>query len=1366
MIACGLVTVSDSPDASVAAGHAVLIAGYPSAPDGDEATPLLRRIGEILLASPTHWRLRLLSPLGDEHDAPHRLGIKRALAQLGQRGASSSLLAIAATVHEAPSGPALVTAAEYFAYPEDATLSLAWIGERVRAVLDEDPDRARAFALVLSLRAAERRATSEDARRWLAALGLQDHPALVLVDASSQGDPLLAALAAGLLGEGVDPQTGTVTVRGLGRALVERAPSVAHTLAAAAASTFYVGPALAHRLELERALSATSSTTAHAPRGEAGAPLPAGLLGTVLAGRIRVDEELAQSATSVVYRGRQLAVDRDVAIKVLHGEVAADEESRRLFAHEIQAVGRIDHENVVRIYHADVTPDGRLFFAMERLDGEDLQRAIERGAVPAERARALMRQLLSGLAAVHEAGLVHADIKPGNAMLVPRRDGGERLVLIDFGLSRLRPGEVDARGAKSVGGTPAFMAPEQLQRGRVDPRSDVFAAGLVMVAMLTRWQRCSRAQLTPAPHELDGIEPGLRAPLLRALAIDPSARFSTATAMAAALAGEVLHDQPLLPLPPPFRRLAPFTEEDSARFFGRARDLESLVSQAISRRLVLLTAPSGTGKTSLLRGGLVPRLKAIGADPRYRSCRDDPNGWLRELAAAEGARRVVLVDQLEVLDEEADEAVDPLAQLVSLARSGAWPSDLHVVLSVREDHLPRMLGRLPRLDELVLFRLAPLARVDAHEAITRPLAEHRCVIAAELLERLLDDLEAAAAEIGPELGWGKRTGIYPPHLQLACSVLYESLTAGESEITLAHYQGLGGLAAIVGEHLDRVMESELAVDEVAIARDLFLALVTATQDRAAREEEDLLGSVGAAHGDKRVGAVLEVLRKQGLLARSSRDGGRLVWELMHDSLVPRVLSWIDRRDLARRQILEQLRHHLRRSKPERPSLLSRGELRELRAHPRLADALEEEWARRSLDPSAWTPKRLIARSRQMARRTAGATFSIAALALLAVGAAALDRARSAAATAREQTLRDRDQGHFVLELAPFDWDAEAMKQLPRSPSDLPALRWTLHRPDAEDRDHVGAPLEEARLVRGAPVTSGMVRRQLVEAPGGAAFLVVEGRGRAGERCAPSVVPLRALPGYASRNGAPPVLRIPVPTCQASLADAVEIPAGPFLRGGAGEPPAAKRLKNPVLSKSRRVELGRYRIDRFELTNAAIAPLVEIASLTGIRPPVYVKAPQLEGADAPAMPATNLTWAMARTYCAFWGKRLPTSEEWEKAFRGGLTLLDGSVNPVPMRTTAWGTATIIGFANISLHESFARLAKVGGYASDLSPFGLYDMTGNASEWLVAIPNYDGRYIRGGNWGDTVPGNFTEFTASDNPRPSDAHDYRYGARCVQD
>src|SRR5262249_1741156 len=159
----------------------------------------------------------------------------------------------------------------------------------------------------------------------------------------------------------------------------------------------------------------------------------------------------------------------------------------------------------------------------------------------------------------------------------------------------------------------------------------------------------------------------------------------------------------------------------------------------------------------------------------------------------------------------------------------SWPhdADVSVVLSVREDFLARLLGSSRRLDEsIAILRLTPLDMDGARAAIAGPLAEHRLTMEPALVAVLLGDLQPAAAAVGAQMGWGATAVVYPPHLQLACSVLVEALGPGEAALTLERYRALGGLDTIVGEYFERVLDTELDADDAAVARELLLVLVT------------------------------------------------------------------------------------------------------------------------------------------------------------------------------------------------------------------------------------------------------------------------------------------------------------------------------------------------------------------------------------------------------------------------------------------------------------------------------------------------------------------------------------------------------------
>jgi len=1107
---------------------------------------------------------------------------------------------------------------------------------------------------------------------------------------------------------------------------------------------------------------------------------PDPVLGSILPGRFRIDARIAAGSFGAVYRARQLTVGRDVAVKVIHAGVDPFSEDGRLFVHEIQAVARIDHRGVVRVYQADVTDDGRLFFAMELLAGRDLQASLASGVVEPAHAVALGQQLLAALDAAHRAGIVHADVKPGNAIVVDDGDR-QRLVLVDFGLARLR--RLDAY-ATSVGGTPAFMAPEQLHAGKVDARSDQFSAALVLVALLTGWTRRRASELAPPRAVIEAIgDPAVGAALSRALSRAPEERFPTVTAFAAALAGHALAAPPR----PPFRGLAPFTEDDRATLHGRDGELARIAELALYRRLVIVTAPSGVGKTSLLRAGVVPRLAALSATAHYVSCRtDDVTTLAAALSrAAPGDRGadglvVVIVDQVEAALETGHgtpgaTAAAAMRLLAAAIAHAATRRPAHTVLSVREDFLAWLLDRLPdRGDGAPIVRVGPLDADGARDAITRPLAERGLAIDGDLLGLLISDLTAAGKRLGGELGWSRPAPVYPPHLQLACIVLHDGLAAGDTTLTLQHYRAHGGFDAIVGEHLERVLDG-LTPRDGAIARELFLALVSGTHLRSARTEAELVDALDPPRR-ARLTAVLETLQRQGLVVRTRRADGELVWELIHDSLVPRVVAWVDRHDLSRRRAVELVRYHMRRSRPEAPSLLSRAELREVGEHARAVAALDDEWRRGHASAAAapaWSPATLVARSRQIHRRSMIAAAALVAAVVAGIGVAVAERWRADAERRAEAARRDADLGLVSFELTAYDRAPAPSDPTAVRIAELPALSWTLRTPSFDDPDEPGDPLAEERFRR-FPVQlsrDGRIRVDPAEAPGGAAFLIVDGRGRGATRCGPSILPIRSLPGYSHRGAGPQVLHVAVPTCQVTLADTVEIPAGPFVFGGVGVPPPF----DPADSAGRTMEqtraLAGYRIDRTEVTNAAFAPFAAMQSVTGIAAPKYIATTDLRLAGDPQAPVSALTWREASAYCRYLGMRLPSSEEWEKAMRGGL-VIDGKDNPAPRRNYPWGTTAAAHRAN--LIDEKLGLQRVGSFPGDRSPYGVLDLAGNLSEWILPAPaELDHQplpaqardyAVRGGNWDQTTAVELAGYMVIENPRPGDTRSFRNGVRCV--
>lgn len=1337
-------------------GSALLIAGF-GAPgithiDGQEVH-VLGQIGEALLATGARWHVRRLTAALGERTLSDRRTIKRTLNELSaDQEVRIAVMVLLARFIRVAGELTLVTGPDADEFPEDTTLPLSYIRERLAAA------RARQVITIVS------GCGDGEPAEWLAALDITAahhrpeatlHHAIVAIDApAGPANPIVNSLLGALCGDALDPRRGAITMASLSSFLSTRAAAVrgsdAHEVIAEP-------PPFGGLYDLRRA-----APTVFPPRKDA----PEDLTGMVLPGRFRLDEVVARGTFGTVYRARQLAVDRDVAVKVLHGDIDPRSEDGRLFVHEVQAVGRMDHPNIVRILQADVTYDGRLFYAMELLEGTDLEAyGSAAGKLPIDDAVEVVCKLLEALAAAHDAGLVHADVKPANVIVtVPARATGAanaggapasskskgkltrladaRVVLVDFGLARLRtPGGT----TESVGGTPAYMAPEQLTAGRVDSRSDQFSAALVLVWLVTGWRRPNALTMLPAAEVL-GQFGKLTSVVTRALAASPDKRFLNVRDFSAALQGAAGPPSDQSHRPMPFKKHAPLERGD--RLYGRDEDLARLTEAVLYRRNVVYTAPSGTGKTSIIAAGLLPRLEELGIFAVYHRARPgnaaaltaaiDPSA--PSLAAAidafhhhRGGKLVIVVDQLEA-------GISDPGFVESLFASDRWPADadVSVVLSVREDHLARVVAISQASQANVrIERLPPLSIEGAREAIEQPIAAAHLTITPDLLTALIGDLAHAAAAIAPEMGWRATPAVYPPHLQLVCSVLCESLAG--TTLELAHYRRLGGFDAIVGEHLDRVIESELAGRE-QVARDVFVALVTSGNERALRSERELLAITGAKHASEDIALVLEVLRTRGLLLRIRGDV-EPAWELTHDSLVPRVLAWIDKKDLARRRALEVVRFHLRRSTPDTPSLLGRKELRELARYTNAVTELDAEWTLRDdKDAIGWSPSRLVAHSRRSWRRRAGTVIGIVAIALT-VGIFGIVRWQIGEAHAREEErLRDLDLGRFVLEIAIAD---------PQS-ADLHRVQWTLHR--AGEDGAVGAQLGEPWLVAEPPHVDDRFVAQQVEAHAGPAYLVIH-RGD----CPPSIVPLRRLPGYATRL-ANQRIRVTVPSCAMSFSAMIEVPAGKFVFGGIGEPATETLRKYPEPELV--VDEPRFSIDRTEVTNRDFLLLADQSDVTGVARPSYPTAPNVADLSAPELPVAGIDWYQALAYCRFHGKQLPTSRQWSKAFRGGL-LVNGAPNSAPRRNLAWGVDLA------SAGELLATAsAPPGSHRIDVSPYGVLDMTGNVSEWTATNQSPSVMTVRGGNWADAHDGtSLLDFNAIENPRATTWRYFGIGARCAR-
>jgi serine/threonine-protein kinase len=262
------------------------------------------------------------------------------------------------------------------------------------------------------------------------------------------------------------------------------------------------------------------------------------LIGRVLDRRYHVRSRIAHGGMATVYLATDTRLDRQVALKVMHAELARDEDFVTRFIGEAKSVARLSHPNIVAVF--DQGSDGQyLYLAMEYVPGRTLRSLLrERGRFGADAALGIMDPILSGLAAAHAAGIVHRDIKPENVLLT----ADKRLKVVDFGLARAQAASSGQTRAGVVIGTVAYIAPEQVTGHVTDSRTDVYAAGVLLFELLTgRQPYTGESPLSvaykhvnsdvPAPSQwVADIPPALDTLVLAATSRDPRRRPADAGA--------------------------------------------------------------------------------------------------------------------------------------------------------------------------------------------------------------------------------------------------------------------------------------------------------------------------------------------------------------------------------------------------------------------------------------------------------------------------------------------------------------------------------------------------------------------------------------------------------------------------------------------------------------------------------------------------------------------------------------------------------------------------------------------------------------------------------------------------------------------
>ena len=648
----------------------------------------------------------------------------------------------------------------------------------------------------------------------------------------------------------------------------------------------------------------------------------------------QLDEVIGEGAFSLVWRGTQPSLGRNVAIKQIRAELANQPDFVRRFETEAQTVASLEHPFIIPLYDYWREPDSA-YLVMRYVGGGSLESEVLTHRLDDGRLRRMIEQVGSALHTAHRSGVIHRDVKSANVLI----DGEDNFYLTDFGIAFTGSVADDELANVLSTGSPAYASPEQLRRQELDHRTDIYGFGITLFEAATGRlpfiDAPTQAALVarqlehpvPAPSSVaPSVPPWVDEIVARATAKSPGDRYASMTelmasvpAIAASTGGRPTTATLVGELVNPFKALSAFREADAGDFHGRdrlvARFVEVLERPGSGGRMLAVVGPSGSGKSSAVRSGLLPRLRhgaVAGSEdwfittmlpgshpfdelesaltrvavrhpgPLVELMRTDPRGISRavnQILPDEESELLLVIDQFEELFTHAT-ASDCTRFLDGLLAAVREPrARLRVAVTIRADHWDRPL-RHPDLAarlETATVTVSPLAADELEAAIVEPVRRQGAAYEPGLVARIIADVGDQAGAL--------------PLLQYALTELFDANASGL--IRSESYDAIGGLAGALASRAEAEYDAMSESQQLA-ARRLFGRLVTlgeGIEDTRRRVRSGELGD------DPDTAAVIAAFGAARMLVFDRDPVTREpTVEVAHEALLrawPRLRRWLD-----------------------------------------------------------------------------------------------------------------------------------------------------------------------------------------------------------------------------------------------------------------------------------------------------------------------------------------------------------------------------------------------------------------------------------------------------------------------------------------